>query len=90
MRADSNPFDVRVVALDGASITPSPAGQTLTNEEGTWSFGTPVQASGNDILLNGVRTGAGARIFKENGVLYHLNALGARYFRLGTSWVLKV
>ena len=87
MQTDSNAFDVQVVALESVSITPSPAGQTLTTEEGTWSFGPTVQVSGNDILLNGVRTGAGVRIFTENGVLYHLNALGARYFRLGTSWV---
>jgi len=89
MQADSNAFDVRVVALDLDSITPSPAGQTLLTEEGVWSFGTTVQASGFDLMLNGMRTGAGVELFKEAGVLYHVNSLGAQYFRLGTSWVLK-
>ena len=85
MKVDSNPFDVRVV--DGLSISPSPAGQTLLTDEGVWSFGPALQSSGNDILLNGARTGAGVRIFQEGLAFYHENAFGARYLRVGKTWV---
>jgi hypothetical protein len=70
-----------------ATTINAPAG-SLTNAEGTWTFGTDVNASGNAILLNGTHVAGayGVTMTVASGVLYHANTQGIWWKWINGGW----
>jgi hypothetical protein len=90
---------VLIVSSDGTVITPPAiaaaaaqvsAGRWIVTTEGTWTFGTPANASGDyPLLLNGSPANGGMAALLEvlNGKLYALTKSGEYWLRWKSAWL---
>lgn len=90
---------VLIVSGDGTVITPAAiaaaapqvsAGRWIVTTEGTWTFGTPANASGDfPLLLNGSHANGGMAALLEvlNGKLYALTKSGGYWLRWNSAWL---
>jgi hypothetical protein len=55
------------ISADGSTLTPAQAGGSLVTAAGTWTFGTPADAFGSPVLLNGKTTSGSAGLIEVAG-----------------------